>query len=146
MSSHLSDPHKPRRNTATNNKTYGFRAEAELLEHLRSLAYEVERLPLAGKEDEGDFTLMVNGSLHIVQLKTYTPRSRTGEERSPSMAQVQRWLKALRDQQKNYVTHRRLESMPFGLLVMKARGQSWSEALVVQSMGNFTATTYSTET
>lgn len=141
VSSHLNDPHQPRRNTAKTNKTYGFHAEAELLGFLRDHGFVVERLVLAGDEDEGDFTLTVNNMLHIVQLKTYTPRTRTGDERSPSMAQVQRWLKALKEQQKNYTTHRKLQSTPGGLLILRAKGTSWQDALIVQSMGNWMTTT-----
>lgn len=134
----MKDPHQPRKNTATNNRNYGFHAEAELLQWFRDQGFTAERLALTGKEDEGDFVIVTpNQLLQIVQLKTYAPRTRTGEERSPSMAQVQRWLKALAEQRKHYAKHRGLPVVPGGLLVMRARGTSWKDALCVQSMENW---------
>lgn len=130
--------HKPRSNTARRNKAYGFNAEAELLQYLRDNGVEVERLHLAGQEDEGDLIASLSG-LHpdtdmVIQLKTWTARSANGADRPLAPATLRKWLLALQDQREHYRAHRGLEWPPEGMLVVKVKGRPWDEALVISTL------------
>lgn len=126
--------------TAVNNKRYGFNAEAELLQYFRDHdAYcdGAERLHLAGAEDEGD--LVISRLTHpvIVQLKTFTPRSRDGSERALSPSRVKVWWRDLKQQREHYRAHRGLPKAPHGILVVKVKGHSWDDAMVISRLGDW---------
>lgn len=128
--------HRPRSNTAKRNKTYGFNAESELLEFLRDKGFgDVERLVLAGTEDEGD--LVIEGGTGfdtLVQLKTFAPRTQKGADRQLTPGTISKWLKAQEEQRANYVAHRNLEYTPAMMLIVKIKGMSWEQAFVIQSL------------
>lgn len=127
-------------NTAVNNRAYGFRAEAELLQYLRDKGLKAERLHLTGTEDEGDLAVghkSYPDFMLIFQLKTYAPRSKDGSIRSLSHGAVKKWWKALRDQRGHYAAHRGLSELPGGILVVKPRGASWDDAMIIQRLGDW---------
>jgi hypothetical protein len=130
-------------NTALNNKRYGFNAEAELLQYFRDHGLASERLHLTGTEDEGDLTVTMQymaGSLDgqvLVQLKTYAVRTQKGAERPLSHAKVKGWWKDLKQQRENYRAHRGLRRTPGGILVVKPRGASWDDAMVIHRLGDW---------
>jgi hypothetical protein len=125
-------------NTALNNKRYGFAAEAELLQYFRDHGLISERLHLAGTEDEGDLTVQLSYSSPIVvQLKTFAPRSKDGSERALSASRVKVWWRDLKAQREAYRAHRGLSRVPGGLLVVKVKGQSWDDAMIIQRLGDW---------
>lgn len=130
-------------NTALNNKRYGFNAEAELLQYFREHGLAAERLHLTGTEDEGDLTVTLGWAEGIpeanviVQLKTIAPRSKNGAERALTIGKAKLWLRALKGQREAYRAHRGLGRTPGGILVVKFRGQSWDDALVVHRLGDW---------
>jgi hypothetical protein len=129
-------------NTALNNKRYGFNAEAELLQYFRDHGLASERLHLTGTEDEGDLTVGMPGfdfsqAQVLVQLKTYAVRTQKGAERPLSHAKVKGWWKDLKQQQENYRAHRGLLQTPSGILVVKPRGASWDDAMVIHRLGDW---------
>ena len=132
-------------NTAVNNKRYGFNAEAELLQYLRDHNCRAERLHLVGTEDEGDLFVTFSGVANgdewyqdtIIQLKTYATRTAKGAERPLSHAKVKGWWKDLDQQREHYRAHRGLEEPPAGILVVKPRGASWDDAMVIQRLSGW---------
>ena len=130
-------------NTAINNKTYGFRAEAELLQYFRDHLFDAERLHLTGTEDEGDLTVRpdlifgISGDPIIVQLKTFSSRSKAGAERPLTPGRVKAWLAALDSQRAAYAAHRGLDEVPAGVLIVKFKNTSWDDALVIQTLGRW---------
>lgn len=128
-------------NTALANRTYGFRAESDLLQFLRDTdAWYAERLALTGVEDEGDLVIWVNSveeDGHIVQLKTFAGRSKAGAERPLTPGRIKGWLKDLDAQREAYRAHRGLPEAPEGILVVKFKNTSWEDALVINSLGRW---------
>lgn len=132
-------------NTAVNNKRYGFNAEAELVTYLRDKGGWIgaaERLHLAGTEDEGDLVLYYESNASnmesiIVQLKTFSSRSKTGAERPLTPGRIKGWLRDLDAQREAYRAHRGLDALPGGILVVKFKGTSWDDALVINSLGRW---------
>jgi hypothetical protein len=125
-------------NTALNNKRFGFNAEAELLQYFRDHGLISERLHLAGTEDEGDLTVQLSYSSPIVvQLKTFAARSAKGEDRPLPVSKVKGWWKDLKAQREAYRAHRDLRMAPPGLLVVKVKGQSWDDAMVIRRLGDW---------
>lgn len=126
--------------TAVNNKRYGFNAEAELLQYLRDNGASAERLHLTGTEDEGDLFVWFNSPQEdgfVVQLKTYAPRAKDGTPRSLAHGRVKLWWKALRDQVGFYASHRGLSEPPGGILVVRPRGSSWDDAMVIGRLADW---------
>lgn len=129
--------------TAVNNKKYGFNAEAELLEYLRQAGFkDVERLHLTGAEDEGDLVAKFLGATMIIQLKTFSARTKTGAERPLTPGRVRVWQQDLRRQIAAYKAHRGLTEGVSGILVVKFKGTSWADALVIKSLGNWSGVIY----
>ena len=129
--------------TAVNNKRYGFNAEAELLQYLRDSGFkDVERLHLTGAEDEGDLVAKYLGATIIIQLKTFSARSRTGAERPLTPGRVKVWQRALQGQIEAYKDHRGLSEGVSGILVVKFKGTSWADALVIKSLGDWSGLVY----
>lgn len=128
----------PRSNTAKRNRAYGFSAEAELLQFLRDNGIEAERLYLTGKEDEGDLVATWPDSLPgdeiIIQLKTWAPRNAKGEDRSIGPSVIANWLRDLKEQRGHYAAHRGLSELPGGMLVVRFKGRSWEDALVISQL------------
>ena len=133
----------PRSNTARRNRTYGFNAEAELLQFLRDNDIEAERLYLTGKEDEGDLFVSRSeidsfGVEHVVdtiiQLKTWAPKNAKGEDRSIGPSVITNWLRDLKEQRGHYAAHRGLSELPEGMLIVRFKGRSWNDALVISQL------------
>ena len=133
----------PRSNTARRNRTYGFNAEAELLQFLRDNGIEAERLYLTGKEDEGDLFVSRSeidsfGVEHVVdtiiQLKTWAPKNAKGEDRSIGPSVIANWLRDLKEQRGHYAAHRGLSELPGGMLIVRFKGRSWNDALVISQL------------
>lgn len=124
--------------TAVSNKRYGFNAESELLQYLRDHGFtDVERLHLTGTEDEGDLVAKLYGVACIVQLKTFSPRAANGAERPLTPGKVKAWQTALEAQMAAYKAHRGLTEGVAGVLIVKFKGTSWDDALVIQTLGRW---------
>lgn len=133
----------PRSNTAKRNRSYGFNAEAELLQFLRDNGINAERLYLTGKEDEGDLVAeYIPGHVNrgsgvedvIIQLKTWAPRNAKGEDRSIGPSVIANWLRDLKEQRGHYAAHRGLSELPGGMLIVRFKGRSWEDALVISQL------------
>lgn len=55
--------------TVQNNKRKGAAFEIDVMKWFRSLGFKVERLRLAGKEDEGDVVVVVAGTTYLFECK-----------------------------------------------------------------------------
>ena len=133
----------PRSNTARRNRSYGYSCEAELLQFLRDNDIEAERLYLTGKEDEGDLFVSRSeidsfGVEHVVdtiiQLKTWAPKNAKGEDRSIGPSVIANWLRDLKEQRGHYAAHRGLSELPGGMLIVRFKGRSWNDALVISQL------------
>jgi hypothetical protein len=128
-------------NTAINNKKFGFNAENELLQYLRDSGRLTERLYLTGKEDEGDLITYIPFGLDpvIIQLKTFAARTAKGQDRPLPVSKVKGWWRDLKAQREAYRAHRGLTEAPEGILVVKVKGQSWDDAMIIQRLGDWVA-------
>lgn len=104
------------------NRRAGAEWETRLLHQLRNTGYDIERLHLNGREDEGDLILTTSH-------KTYVIEAKAGQ---PHLAQ---FVKQASREARNYETHRNKQNnSTIGLVVMKQRNKPWSEAYVVSTL------------
>lgn len=104
------------------NRRAGAEWETRLLHQLRDTGYDIERLHLNGREDEGDLILTTGH-------KTYVIEAKAGQ---PHLAQ---FVKQASREARNYETHRNKQNnSTIGLVIMKQRNKPWSEAYVVSTL------------
>jgi Holliday junction resolvase len=102
--------------------------ETDLMKWLREQGHTAERLPLTGTKDEGD--LVIIGDQHYVVVECKAPGA-------SNRIDLSGWLKETQQETLNYANARGipLEKVK-GILVIKARGKTISEAYVVQKLGD----------
>jgi hypothetical protein len=94
--------------------------ERALLKHLRDKGYDVERLRLAGKEDEGDLSIRIGDERYIIEAKAVARLNLAG------------WVEEAEVEANNFAKHRpNLTTVPTGAVVLKRRGHSTGKAYVV---------------
>lgn len=104
------------------NRRAGAEWETRLLHQLRDTGYDIERLHLNGREDEGDLILKTGN-------KTYVIEAKAGQQH------LAQFVKEATCEARNYETHRnRANNSAIGLVVMKQRNKPWSEAYVVSTL------------
>lgn len=104
------------------NRRAGAEWETRLLHQLRNTGYDIERLHLNGREDEGDLILTTGHKTYIIEAKAGQPH-------------LAQFVKQASREARNYETHRNRESQStIGLVVMKQRNKPWSEAYVVSTL------------
>lgn len=104
------------------NRRAGAEWETRLLHQLRNTGYDIERLHLNGKEDEGDLILKTGNKTYIIEAKA-------GQQH------LAQFVKQASREARNYETHRNLvDKSTIGLVVMKQRNKPWSEAYVVSTL------------
>lgn len=104
------------------NRRAGAEWETRLLHQLRNTGYDIERLHLNGREDEGDLILKTGN-------KTYVIEAKAGQQH------LAQFVKEATCEARNYETHRnRANQSTIGLVVMKQRNKPWSEAYVVSTL------------
>ena len=114
--------------TATRNRRAGAKWETDLLKNLREEGFEVERLRLAGREDEGDLVVtdpLVDGRRLILEAKA-------------GALHPAQFVKEATVEARNYEDHRSLPAgRAMGVVVAKQRGKSWREAYVLTTLSEF---------
>ena len=102
--------------------------ETDLLKNLREEGFEVERLRLAGREDEGDLVVLAplpSGRRLILEAKAGALHPAQFVEEAITGA-------------RHYEEHRGLgEGRAQGIVVAKQRGKSWREAYVLTTLSEF---------
>ncbi|ASJ79908.1 hypothetical protein [Propionibacterium phage PacnesP1] len=92
------------------------------MHQLRNTGYDIERLHLNGREDEGDLILTTGH-------KTYVIEAKAGQQH------LAQFVKQASLEARNYETHRNHKPQTaIGLVVMKQRNKPWSEAYVVSTL------------
>lgn len=114
--------------TATRNRRAGAKWETDLLKNLREEGFEVERLRLAGREDEGDLVVLAplpSGRRLILEAKA-------------GALHPAQFVKEAITEARHYEEHRGLdEGRAQGIVVAKQRGKSWREAYVLTTLSEF---------
>lgn len=104
------------------NRRSGAEWETRLLHQLRDIGYDIERLHLNGKEDEGDLILTTDNHTYVIEAKAGQPH-------------LAQFVKQASREARNYETHRNKQNnSTIGLVVMKQRNKPWSEAYVVSTL------------
>ena len=104
------------------NRRAGAEWETRLLHQLRDTGYDIERLHLNGREDEGDLILKTGNKTYIIEAKAGQPH-------------LAQFVKEATLEARNYETHRnRKNQSTIGLVIMKQRNKPWSEAYVVSTL------------
>ena len=104
------------------NRRAGAEWETRLLHQLRDTGYDIERLHLNGREDEGDLILKTGNKTYIIEAKAGQPH-------------LAQFVKEATLEARNYETHRNKQNnSTIGLVVMKQRNKPWSEAYVVSTL------------
>ncbi|AKO60261.1 holliday junction resolvase [Propionibacterium phage Procrass1] len=104
------------------NRRAGAEWETRLLHKLRDTGYDIERLHLNGREDEGDLILTTGHKTYIIEAKAGQPH-------------LAQFVKQASREARNYETHRnKHNNSTIGLVVMKQRNKPWSEAYVVSTL------------
>lgn len=110
---------------ARRNRAAGSRWEIDIVNGLRSLGFEVDRLHLNGKEDEGDVVVREDGIYTVIEAKSGALH--------PSDFIRQADLEA-----KNFAKHRGLDMDDVeGIVICKTRGKPWHEAVILMSMDTY---------
>ena len=112
--------------TRSSHKKRGRSFEADLTRLLRDAGYNAERVPLAGKNDEGDVVVAFPHDWELIECKA------PGKDGAIDLSG---WLREADTEAKNWALARgiRPEAVtPF--LVIKARGKPITEAYVVQRL------------
>ena len=104
------------------NRRAGAEWETRLLHQLRDIGYDIERLHLNGREDEGDLILTTGNHTYVIEAKA-------GQQH------LAQFVKEATTEARNYETHRNKQNQStIGLVVMKQRNKPWSEAYVVSTL------------
>jgi Holliday junction resolvase len=113
-----------RRNKA--NRAKGARWQSDLRNGLRNQGFDVERLALSGKEDEGDH--VIRGALRPVDFIVIEAKAAV---MNPSEFVRQAVLEA-----DHFTKHRGIErERALGIAVVKRERMHWSDAYVLTSLG-----------
>jgi Holliday junction resolvase len=113
-----------RRNKA--NKAKGARWQSELRNGLRNQGFDVERLVLTGKEDEGDLVVRATGTERVVI------------EAKDATMDVGTFCREAMTEADNYAKHRDLDRTDVkGVAVVKRRGKNWREAYVITTLADY---------
>lgn len=111
--------------TAARNRRKGARWEADLRDGLRSKGFDVERLKLTGKEDEGDLVIRVASEFIVIEAKD-------------AALNVTDFVRQALLEAEHFAAHRSLDkSRVKGVAVVKRRGKGWREALVLTTLAEY---------
>jgi len=103
--------------------------EVDLLKWLRDRGYQAERLALAGKDDEGDLVVMIDGGVYLV-LEAKAPGAN-------GKIDLSGWSREAETEAKNFAKARNLsDDKVKWLVVIKARGKGIDYAYTVSRLGN----------
>lgn len=112
----------------TANKRKGAQWEIDLLNYFRSLNYQVERLRLSGKQDEGDLALERAGMGDVLVI----------EAKNVAKLDLAGWVKQAQLEAKNYDKRRQIPSASStGVVVHKRKQHGVDDAYVTLSLKDF---------
>jgi Holliday junction resolvase len=97
--------------------------EVKVLNFFRERGYDAERLVLAGKDDEGDLRVVIDGRHYVVEAKA---------EKAIDLAG---YVREARTEAANYARRRKLDGAT-PLVIIKKRNASIEDAYVVQRLGD----------
>lgn len=99
--------------------------EVRLLNHLRGQRFDVERLRLTGKEDEGDLVVKDDGIVVI-------------EAKDDKSFNISGWVRESEVEAVNYAKHRGLDPREVTpIVVVKRRNQPVGKSYVVMTLDTF---------
>lgn len=109
------------------NRRNGTAWESALRDGLRGAGFDVERLRLAGKEDEGDLIAKDDRGYGPFVIEAKAGAMHPAEFVREAVAEA-----------RNYEKHRKLEpGSANGIAIVKQRGKSWRQAYVVTTVSEF---------
>ena len=102
--------------------------ERNILDYLRKEGFNVERLRLAGKEDEGDLVVREQSLTHIIEAKDVARWS------------LPEWWRQATVERDHYAKHRGLDPADIvPLVVVKHRGKATSQGWVITTLEEYFA-------
>ena len=108
------------------NRRAGARWQTDLRNGLRNAGLDVERLALAGREDEGDHVVRLAGGLYVVL-----------EAKAGAMHPAE-FVREAGVEAANFATHRGLDpALVTGVAVVKRRGANWRDAYVLTTLRRY---------
>jgi len=116
--------------TGPKNKRNGAEWELRLLRYLRKEGFAAERLRLAGRDDEGDISIVDPevGYPVVIEAKS------VGAGRPLRLSE---WVKEATVEAENYRNARMLDDRPLPVVVIKAPNKPVNEAYVVMRLDDF---------
>ncbi|MFI2672564.1 hypothetical protein ACH5AU_23890 [Streptomyces albidoflavus] len=111
------------------NKRAGARWEAELRDKLRGAGLDIERLRLAGAEDEGD---------HVIRREPVRHRRYLITETKNAKFEPGAFVKEALRERDNFAAHRGLDPRDVEVVtIVRRRGASWRHAYVLSTVQEF---------
>lgn len=108
------------------NRRAGARWQNELRNGLREAGFDIERLALAGKEDEGDHVVRLPSGLFVVLEAKAGAMHPAGFVREAEV------------EASNFAAHRGLDPAEVtGVAVVKRRGANWRDAYVLTTLRTY---------
>ena len=111
---------------AVKNKRAGSAWETALLKGLREEGYEVERLRLTGRNDEGDLAIRHGeDDWTVIEAKAgkFLPAS---------------FISQIEVEKVNFAKSRKLDDLDVdGIVVVKRRGEPWAKSYVLTTLGEY---------
>ncbi|MEU4155672.1 hypothetical protein [Actinoplanes sp. NPDC026670] len=110
------------------NKRKGAAFEIELMKGFREAGFDIERLRLAGKDDEGD--LVIRGGNLVVRYTVI-------EAKSGALHPAE-FVREARTERLNFAKHRDVpDDNVQAIVIAKARGKNWRDAYVLTTVRDY---------
>lgn len=109
--------------TRKSHKQRGSKFETDLTKLFRERGYAAERLPLTGKNDEGDIAVWTWDGVHVVECKA---------PGAGNAIDLSGWLREAETEAANWQAARHDDEAATPVVIIKARGKSLDQAYVVK--------------
>lgn len=108
------------------NRRNGSKWQSDIRNGLRGEGFDIERLALTGKEDEGDHVIRASdGTFTIIEAKAGAMHAAD-------------FVKQTQEERANFAKHRGLSlDQVTGVAVIKARGKNWRDAYVLTTVADY---------
>jgi len=116
--------------TGPRNKRRGAEWELKLLRYLRKEGFGAERLRLAGRDDEGDISIVDPDVPYPVVIEAKAPGP-------GNPIRLSEWVREAGEEAENYRNARLLDDRPLPVVVIKAPNKPVNEAYVVMRLDDF---------
>lgn len=111
------------------NRRAGARWQADLRDGLRQEGFDIERLALAGTEDEGD---------HVIRAGQMPVRDFIIVEAKAGEMHAAAFVRQARTEADNFARHRSIDPcVVTGVAVVKRRGANWKDAYVLTTVRDY---------